>query len=442
MVLLKNFINIFFIPELRKRLFFTVVIALVLHRFGCYVPVVGVDIDALRQMMGQKTALGGLFAYFDLLSGGNLQKCTLFALGISPYITASIMMQMLTLSFPALERLAKEGEYGRKVINQYTRYLTFGMSVVQSLGFATLIERYGLVLEPGWGFRILFMISLTVGSMFVMWLGEQISLFGIGNGSSIIIFSGIVARFPDDVIKTLAAVQQGYLDPVIAALVFLIAIAVAACIVFMEKGERKIPVQYSRRVVGHRVYGGQSTYIPFKINTAGIMPVIFASAVLNIPVFLFSFLASKFDFFKTMAESLGLGGLLYNVFTFLLIIFFSFFYTALVFNPDELAENLKKGGGFIPGIRPGKKTAEFFSYILTRIGSVGALYLAGLTLLPNIFHAIVAMPIYLSGIMSGTALLIAVGVALDVSSQVESYLIEHRYEGFLMSGRLKGRSVR
>ncbi len=442
MVLLKNFVNIFFVPELRKKLFFTVAIVLVIHRFGCYVPVIGVDIDALREMMNQKTALGGLFAFFDLLSGGNLQKCTLFALGISPYITSSIMMQMLTLSFPTLEQIAKDGEYGRKVINQYTRYLTFAMSVVQSLGFATLIERYGLVLEPGWSFRILFMISLTVGSLFVMWLGEQISLYGLGNGSSMIIFSGIVARFPDDVIKTVVAVQQGYLDSLVAALVFLLAIAVAACIVFMERGERKIPVQYSRRVVGQRVYGGQSTFIPFKINTAGIMPVILASAVLNIPVFVLSFLANRYETFKGLAESFGLGGLLYNVFTFFLILFFSYFYTALVFNPDELAENLKKSGGFIPGIRPGKKTAEFFGYVLTRLGTIGAVYLAGLALLPNIFHAVVAMPIYLSGIMSGTALLIAVGVALDVASQIESYLIENRYEGFLMNGRLKGRGVR
>lgn len=441
MVLLKNFANIFFIPELRKRLFFTIVIVLVLHRFGNYIPVIGVDIDALRQLMEQKTMLGGLFSYLDLLSGGNLRRCTLFALGIMPYITSSIMMQMLTLSVPYLEKLMKEGEYGRKMINQYTRYLALAVSVFQSLGLALVVERYGLVLEPGWSFRLMFMFSLTVGSMFVMWLGEQISLFGIGNGSSIIIFAGIVSRFPDDVIKMLAAVKEGYLDPLVAVAVILLVIFVTACIVFLEKGERKIPVQYSRRVVGQRIYAAQSSFIPFKINTAGVMPILFANAFLNVPIFVVSFLATYFSVFKSVAESL-VGGILYNVLTFILIIFSSFLYTALVFNPEELADNMKKSGGFIPSIRPGKRTAEFFNYILTRLGLVGAVYLAILALLPNLIHSIFSMPIYLGNLMSGTSLLIAVGVALDTASQIESYLIEHRYEGFLTSGRLKGRGVR
>lgn len=441
MVLLKNFINIFFIPELRRRLFFTVIVALVLYRFGSHVPIVGIDIDALKQLMEQKTTLGGLFVYLDLLSGGNLRECTLFALGISPYITASIIMQILTLSMPSLERMVKEGEFGRKIINQYTRYLALGVSIIQSFGFSIIIEKYGLALEPGWTFRITFMLLLVVGSLFVMWLGEQISLFGIGNGSSIIIFSGIVARFPSDVIKTVSAIQQGYMDPIVGLIVLFVVIAIAACIVFLEKGERKIPVQYSKRVIGQRVYAGQSTYIPFKINTAGIMPVIFANAALNIPIVLCSFLATRFSLFKTISDSLAFGGMISNVLTFFMIIFFSFLYTALVYNPDELAENIKKGGGFILGIRPGRKTAEYFHFILTRIGLVGALYLAILTLLPNIFHALVGMPFALNNIMSGTALLIAVGVALEVAAQIESYLIEHRYEGFLSSGRLKGRRI-
>lgn len=442
MVLLKNFANIFFIPELRKKLFFTVVIVLVLHRFGNHIPVIGIDIDALRQMMGQKTMLGGLFSYLDVLSGGNLRQCTLFALGIMPYITASIMMQMLSLSVPFFERLMKEGEYGRKMINQYTRYLALAVSIFQSVGLAVVIEKSGIALEPGWAFRLMFMFSLTVGSMFVMWLGEQISLFGIGNGSSILIFSGIVARFPEDIVKLIAAIKEGYLDPFIGIIILFLIVFITACIVFLEKGERKIPVQYSRRVVGQRVFSAQSSYIPFKINTAGVMPIIFANAFLNVPVFVLSFLASYFAIFKNIAESFVFGGILYNVATFVLIIFSSFLYSALVFNPEELADNMKKNGGFILGIRPGKKTAEFFNHILTRLGLAGAVYLAILALLPAIIHGVFSMPIYLGGLMSGTSLLIAVGVALDVSSQIESYLIENRYEGFLSSGRMKGRAAR
>lgn len=441
MILLKNFINIFFVPELRRKLLFTLGI-LIIHRFGSHIPVIGVDIDKLQQLMDQRVGLSGLFAYLDLFSGGSLRQCTLFALGIMPYITASIMMQMLSLSVPWLEQLVKEGEYGRKIINQYTRYLAVFVALGQSTGLALLIERYGLVLDPSWGSRLLFILSLTVGALFVMWLAEQISLFGLGNGSSMIIFAGIVARFPDDILKTVAAIQEGYIDPVLGGFIFILVIAIIACIVFLEKGERKIPVQYSRRVVGQRMYGGQSTYIPFKINTAGIMPVIFSNAVLNIPVFASSLLAATFPIFKWFSESLTPGGVIYGVVNFVLIIFFSFFYTALVFNPVELADNIKKGGGFIPGIRPGKKTAEFFNYILTRIGLVGAIYLATLALLPNIIHGVLAMPFYLSGIMSGTALLIVVGVALETAAQIESYLIEHRYEGFLTSGRLRGRGSR
>ena len=441
MILLKNFINIFFVPELRRKLLFTLGI-LVIHRFGSHIPVIGVDIDKLQQLMDQRVGLSGLFAYLDLFSGGSLRYCTLFALGIMPYITASIMMQMLSFSIPTLEQLVKEGEYGRKIINQYTRYLMVGVSIVQSSGFAILMERYGLVIDPGWGSRILFVLSLTVGAIFVMWLGAPISLFGIGNGSSMIIFAGIVTRFPDDVIKIYESIREGYLDPVVGGFLFLLVIGITSCIVFLEKGERKIPVQYSRRVIGQRMYGGQSTYIPFKINTAGIMPVIFSNAVLNIPVFASSLLAARFALFKVLSESLVPGGLLHGVLDFVLIIFFSFFYTALVFNPEELAENIKKGGGFIPGIRPGKKTAEFFNYILTRIGLVGAIYLAFLALLPNIVHGVIAMPFALGSIMSGTALLIVVGVALETAAQIESYLIEHHYEGFLTSGRLKGRGTR
>ncbi len=437
MILLRNFVNIFFIPELRKKLFFTLGV-LVIHRLGNHIPVIGINIEKLAQLMQQGTGIGGLFSYLDLFSGGSLSQGMLFALGISPYITASIMMQFLSLSIPTLEQLQKEGEYGRKVINQYTRYLTLIVAIVQSYGISLLVERYDLALDPGWSFKLMFMLSITIGSLFVMWLGEQISLYGIGNGSSMIIFAGIISRFPGDILKTLGAVQQGYIDPLVAVALLAIFVGIAASIVFLEKGERKIPVQYTRRVVGQRVYGGQSAYIPFKINTAGVMPVIFASAMLNIPMFLLSLLAARFESFKTVSDSMAYGGILYSMLNFVLIIAFSFMYTALIFNPEELADNLKKSGAFIPGIRPGKKTADFFKYILTRIGLVGSIYLGILALLPTIVHGLFSVPFYLSS-MSGTALLIMVGVALETAAQIESYLIEHRYEGFLVSGRMRGR---
>jgi len=436
-ILLRNFINIFSITELRRKVLFTLGV-LIVYRLGNHIPVIGVDIDRLLVQMTQRSSLSGLFAYIDLFSGGNLRECTLFALGIMPYITASIMMQMLSMSVPALELLAKEGEYGRKIINQYTRYLTLLVCCVHGFSYALLLEKMGLVVDPGWAFRILFVLSITVGSMFVMWLGEQISLFGIGNGSSMIIFAGIVARFPGDILKLIGAVQEKLMDPFMALLVIAIALAVTACVVFLEKGERKIPVQYTRRVVGQRVYGGQSTYIPFKINTAGVMPVIFASAVLNVPILAASGLATYFDSFKWVSDLLSPNGILYNVLTFILIVFFTFVYTALQFNPEELADNIKKSGGFVPGLRPGKKTAEFFNTILTRLGLVGATYLGFLALFPTAVHAILALPFYLS-IMGGTALLIVVGVTLETAAQVESYLIEHHYEGFLSSGRIRGK---
>lgn len=437
MIHLSNFINIFYVSELRKKILFTLGI-LIIYRLGTHIPVVGIDVGALKALMDQASSLGGLFSYIDLFSGGALSQCTLFALGIMPYITASIMMQMLTMTVPSLELLQKEGEYGRRIINQYTRYLTFAVSIAQGMGYAFILERNNLVVEPGWGFRFLFILSLTVGSMFVMWLGEQISLFGLGNGSSMIIFAGIVARIPEDLFKSLYQVQQGLMNGYIMVLLILLFIAIAACIVYLEKGERKIPVQYTRRVVGMKVYGGQSTYIPFKINVPGVMPVIFAGAVLNIPMFVSAMLSEKFAIFKWVSESMIPTGILYNAIEFVLIIFFSFFYTALVYNPDELADNMKKSGGFIPGIRPGRKTAEFFNFILTRIGLIGAIYLAILAILPNILNMFVRMPLNLGG----TSLLIVVGVALDTAAQIESYLIEHRYEGFLTTGRMKMRGVR
>ena len=437
MVLLRNFINIFFIPELRKKILFTLGV-LFIYRLGGYIPVVGVDLNALHNLLQQSASgLGGLLNYLDLFSGGFLAKCTLFALGISPYITASIMMQLLGFTVPYLEQLLKEGDYGRRKISQYTRYLAFIISIVQAASLSILLESQNLVVNPGWGFKFTFILSLTVGSMFVMWLGEQISIYGIGNGSSMIIAAGIISGFPGHFIKTVYQVQEGNMDLIVALLILCMYLVIIGCIVFLEQGVRKIPVQYTRRIIGHRVYGGQSTYIPFKINTAGVMPVIFASSVLNVPLFIASML-SRFPSLKWLSSALVPTGILHNVLLFVLIVFFSFFYTALVFNPDELADNIKKSGGFLPGIRPGRKTAEFFNYLLTRIGLVGAIYLGLLALSPNLIRIFVSVPFMLYG----TSLLIAVGVALETASQIESYLIEHKYEGFLTSGRLKGRGGR
>ncbi len=439
MVLIKNFINIFAISELRKKVLFTLGVLIIL-RLGNHIPVIGIDVNALQQFLEQARGVGGLFAHLDLFSGGALSKSTIFALGIMPYITASIIMQMLGMTIPYLEQLLKEGEYGRKIINQYTRYVALGVSIMQGFGFSLWLERNALVLEPGWSFRLMLILSLTVGSMFVMWLGEQISLFGIGNGSSMIIFAGIISRLPNDIIKTIYQLVEGLMDPLMAIALLLIFIAITACTVFLEKGERKIPIQYARRIIGHRVYGGQSTYIPFKINTAGVMPVIFTGAMLNVPLFAASALSGVLPIFKGLADYMVPTSILYNVLEFVLIVFFSFFYTSLVFNPEELADNIKKNGGFIPGIRPGKKTAEFFDYILTRIGLIGAIYLAMLALSPNIIYMLLGVPLFVS--ISGTGLLIVVSVALETAAQIESYLIEHRYEGFLSTGRLKMRGAR
>lgn len=436
MVLLSSLKNIFSIPELTRKIVYTLGV-LIVFRLGSYIPVVGVNVPLLKEIMDQASSTGvGLLKYLDLFGGGSLERSTIFALGISPYITSSIMMQMLSMTIPSFEALAKEGEYGRKIINQYTRYLTLGLSLMYSFAYALFLENQGLALTPGWGFRIPFILTVTVGALFVMWLGEQISLFGLGNGSSMLIFAGIVARFPEYFIKTWSAVfDLVNLPGWQAILILLIFIAITACIIYVERGERKIPVQYARRVVGQRVYGGQSTYIPFKINTSGVMPVIFAGAMLNIPLVISTMLSTKFKFFENVATKwLAHGSILFNTTEFLLIIAFSFFYTALVFNPEELAENIKKSGGFIPGVRPGNQTAKFFNYILTRVGLVGAIYLALLALAPNFLRTLFpTMPF----VLGGTSLLIVVGVALEIASQVESYLIEHRYEGFLSSGRMK-----
>ncbi len=436
MVLLKSFRNIFLISELRKKIAFTLGV-IIIDRLGTYIPVIGVDILKLSEFMQQKSGVGGLLSYFDMFSGGALNRCTVFALGIGPYITASIMMQMLGMTLPALEQLLKEGEFGRKILNQYTRYLALGLSVMYSFSLAMLLEQQGLILVPGWSFRILFMLTLTAGSMMVMWLGDQISLYGIGNGSSVIIFAGIVSGFPAMVLKLVHLVQEGSTSILLALMVLALFLFITASIVFLEKGERKIPVQYARRIVGNRVFSGQTSYIPFRINSAGIMPVIFAGTVIKFPSLLAAMLSTRFPVVNTVVQAFY-NGPLYFITDFLLIIMFSFFYTALAINPVELAENIRKNGGFIPGMRPGRQTAQYFDYLLTRIGLVGAFYLGFLALFPAIVAIVFQVPVE----FSGTSMLIAVGVALELASQVESYLIERRYEGFLVGGRMKRGSAR
>lgn len=431
MVLLKSFRNIFLISELRKKIAFTLGV-LIIDRLGTYIPVIGVNVPKLAEFMSQKSGIGGLLSYFDIFSGGALKTCTVFALGIGPYITASIMMQILGMTIPFLEQLTKEGEAGRKQIGQYTRYLALGLSIVYSITYATMLEHQGLVLTPGWSFRVLFVLTLTAGSMMVMWLGDQISSYGIGNGSSVIIFAGIVSSFPTTFLKLVYMVQEGNVHVILALVALIAFLFITASIVFLEKGERKIPVQYARRVVGNRVYSGQSSYIPFKINSAGIMPVIFAGAVLRFPSLIATLLATKFPLVNTVVQAFYNGPLFY-VSEFLLIIMFSYIYTALAVNPIELAENIRKNGGFVPGMRPGKQTAQYFDYLLNRIGLIGAIYLGFLAIFPDFLSKVFQIPFE----MSGTSMLIVVGVALELASQVESYLIERRYEGFLVGARLR-----
>lgn len=437
-VLLRSFKNIFFVPELRKKLLFTLGVFAV-YRLGTHIPIPGIDTNVFKQLLGGGGVVGGLLSYLDLFAGGALKRFAIFALGMGPYINASIMMQLLTVMLPSLEALSKEGEHGRRIINQYTRYLTFGLSLMYGLTTAMWVERTpGLVITPGWTFRLTTMIVMAVGAVFVMWLGEQINSHGLGNGSSMIIFAGILAGFPGAIIKIFEKIRVGGAEEMFwAGLLLAFLIAVIAFIIFLERGERRIPIQYAKRVVGQKVYGGQSSYIPFKLNSAGVIPVIFASALMSMPIALGSLLSAKIPFMKTIIQDwLVYGGFLHSVLTSGLIMFFAFFYTAIIFNPVELADNIRKSGGFIPGIRPGKRTADFFDYVLTRVGFPGALYLATLAILPGIVYKILPQ---LPTMFAGISLLIVIGVALDTSAQIESQLIERRYEGFLSSGRLRGR---
>jgi preprotein translocase subunit SecY len=432
-----GFQNVFKIPELKKRVLLTLALLLV-YRVGCAVPTPGIDAEALASFFAK--AKGTLLGMFDMFSGGALEKLSVFALGIMPYISASIILQLLTMVIPHLERLKNEGEAGRKKITQYTRYGTVLLSIIQSFGIAAGLESMSapgaatVVAFPGWGFRLMTVITLTAGTAFIMWLGEQITERGIGNGISLIIFAGIVARMPNAVSNTFRLLGTGEISIFLILIVLVLMVVVVGCIIFVERGQRRIPVQYAKRVVGRRMYGGQSTHLPLKINTSGVIPPIFASSIIMFPATIANFI--KVPWVQTAAQAMSPGSLIYNLIYVAFIIFFCFFYTAVTFNPMDVAENMKKHGGYIPGIRPGKRTADYIDKVLTRITFGGALYVAAVCVLPTILVSKFNVPFY----FGGTALLIVVGVAIDTVSQMESHMLARHYEGFLKKGGpFKGR---
>jgi preprotein translocase subunit SecY len=427
--------NIFRVPELRRRVLFTCGL-LIVYRIGAHVPTPGIDAHALARFFEQQA--GNLLGFFDLFSGGALRRLSVFALGIMPYISASIILQLLAVVIPALEKLQKEGEQGRKKITQYTRYGTVGLAAIQALGIAVGLESMQIggaqvVPSPGWGFRLMTTLTLTGGTIFLMWLGEQISERGIGNGISLLIFAGIIVRMPEAIFASWTLITQGEMNPLVFLALLALMVAVVAAVIVMTLGQRRIPVQYAKRVVGRRVYGGQSTHIPLRVNTAGVIPVIFASSIIAFPATIAQFI--KHPWAEAVQSWLRFGGLPYTLIYGGGIIFFTYFYTAIIFNPTDVADNMKKYGGYIPGIRPGSKTAEFIERVLDRITLVGALYLAAISILPEILITQMNVPFY----FGGTSLLIVVGVALDTVQQVESHLLMRHYEGFLKKSRVRGR---
>ncbi|GLK71827.1 preprotein translocase subunit SecY [Ancylobacter dichloromethanicus] len=420
--------------ELKKRIWFTLG-ALLVYRLGTYIPMPGINPDALADVFN--TAQQGIIGLFNMFSGGAVSRMAIFALNIMPYISASIIIQLLTTVSPTLEALKKEGESGRKQINQYTRYLTVVLAVFQSYGIAVGLEGSGAVVaDPGWFFRISTVVTLTGGTMFLMWLGEQITSRGIGNGISLIIFAGIVAELPSAIANTLELGRQGALSTGIILAVILMAVAVIMFIVFMERAQRRLLIQYPKRQVGNKVYDGQSSHLPLKLNTSGVIPPIFASSLLLIPTTVASFMQGQGPgWLTTVTTLIGHGQPLFILLYVLLIVFFCFFYTAIVFNPTETADNLKKHGGFVPGIRPGERTAEYIDYVLTRITVIGAAYLAIVCLFPEILISYAAVPFY----FGGTSLLIVVSVTMDTVAQVQGHLLAHQYEGLVKKAKLRGK---
>ncbi len=432
--LLTSFQNIFKIPELRTRILFTLTM-LAVYRVGAHVPTPGINNDELAKFLQEKG--GSLLGFLDIFSGGALSRLTIFALGIMPYISASIILQLLTVVIPHLSKLAKEGERGRKKIIQYTRYGTIGIALIQGFGIAVGLEgmnQGAFVLSAGWSFRLMTVITLTAGTAFLMWLGEQITERGIGNGISLIIFAGIVARLPSAVAQTYDLYQVGQLSFLLLVTLGVVMVGVVAAIVFLESGRRKISVQYAKRVIGRRVYGGQSTHIPLKINTAGVIPPIFASSIIAFPATIAGFI--QVPWVQSIGTQLAPGSLLYTLMYVGLIVFFCFFYTAVVLNPVDMADNMKKYGGFIPGIRPGQRTSDYIYRVLTRITFAGSIYLAAVCVIPEFMIYKLNVPFY----FGGTSLLIVIGVGLDTAQQIESHMLMRNYEGFLAKGRLKGRS--
>ncbi len=432
--LVTSFQNILKIPELRSRVLFTLAM-LAIYRIGAHIPTPGINNDALATFLLDRG--GALLGFLDIFSGGALSRLTIFALGIMPYISASIIIQLLTVVIPHLSKLAKEGERGRKTIIQYTRYGTIGIALVQGFGIALGLEGMNqgqFVMEPGWPFRFMTVITLTAGTAFLMWLGEQITERGVGNGISLIIFAGIVAQLPSAVVQTFEMYRVGELSLLFLILLGVVMMGVVAAIVFLESGRRKVPVQYAKRVVGRRVYGGQSTHIPLKINTAGVIPPIFASSMIAFPATITSFI--QVPWVQAMGAQLAPGSFVYTSLYVGMILFFCFFYTAVVLNPVDMADNMKKHGGFIPGIRPGQRTADYIYKVLTRITFAGALYLAVVCVIPELLIYQLNVPFY----FGGTSLLIVVGVGLDTAQQIESHMLMRNYEGFLSKGRLKGRN--
>jgi preprotein translocase subunit SecY len=427
-----NFANFGKAKELRQRILFTLAI-LVVARLGTFIPMPGIDPSELARQLSQQQ--GGVLDIFNMLSGGAVQRMAIFALGIMPYISASIIIQLMTTVFPELEALKKEGEVGRKTINQYTRYGTVGLAALQGYGISIGLEHWGhVVVDPGFFFRISAVVTLTGGTILLMWLGEQITSRGVGNGISLIIFAGIVARFPTTITQVFESARTGAIDVPVVMLIIAGAIGLVLFIVFMERAQRRLLVQYPKRQVGNRMFGGESSHLPLKLNVSGVIPPIFASSILLLPTTVANFNGSNVpDWLQTILTYVGPGRPLYLLLYAAMIIFFSFFYTSIIFNPEETADNLKKYGGFIPGIRPGKKTAEFIDYVLTRITVVGSLYLTLVCIIPEMVRTnLVALT------FGGTSILIIVSVMMDTVAQIQSHLIAQQYEGLIKKAKLRG----
>jgi preprotein translocase subunit SecY len=424
--------------ELKRRIWFALG-CLIVYRIGTYIPLPGIDPQVMAQIFAQQA--GGIMGMFNMFAGGALERMSIFALGILPYISASIIMQLMTAISPSVAQLKKEGEAGRKKINQYTRYLTLLLATVQGYGLSVGLEAMGgpagsAVIDPGWFFRASTVITIVGGTMFLMWLGEQITARGIGNGISLIIFTGIIATLPGAIVSMFELGRTGAISTLFIVLILVLGLAVIAFIVFMERAQRRIIVQYPKRQQGNKMFGGESSHLPLKLNTSGVIPAIFASSLLLMPATLGSFAGQGGPEWLIMVSSLlGRGQPLFLLIFISLIVFFAFFYTSIVFNPQETADNLKKHGGFIPGIRPGQRTADYLDYVLTRLTTVGALYLAAVCVMPEILISQYAVPFY----FGGTSLLIVVAVTMDTVAQIQSHLIAHQYEGLIKKSRLRGR---